>query len=453
MSIPTRCITPTQIDPDALKVVRRLQRFGHVAYLVGGCVRDLLLRLTPKDFDVATSAPPQEIRKVFRNCRLIGRRFRLAHIHFQDKIIETATFRAAAEAPQEGELLIRSDNVFGTEQEDAYRRDFTINALFYDPVGRALIDYVGGLEDLVARRLRFIGDPDVRVQEDPVRSLRAVKFAARLGFEIDPATWRAVVRHRQALSLAAPPRLLEEIVRMLRGGAAAESFRLLWMGGLLEVMLPEVARYLGRALERGEERDPGAGLWAHLRALDRSQREGLTSPVLLSVLLLHPVLDAADGGAAAYGLKPGQPVGDVVRALLKPLIERLRLPRWEAERIQQLTVLHRRLCLLNRSQSMPRGLGRRLQLPELLDLFELGVRATGRHRRTLDRLRQLMQPEGGAAAEPSPGAEADDLPEPEPESPEAPAGASGDPPRRRRRRRRRPRPRPVETGVSPGGAA
>jgi poly(A) polymerase len=456
VSIPTRCITPSQIDPDALKVVRRLQRFGHAAYLVGGCVRDLLLRLTPKDFDVATSAPPQEIRKVFRNCRLIGRRFRLAHIHFQDKIIETATFRAAVEAPQEGELLIRSDNVFGTEEEDAHRRDFSINALFYDPVGRVLIDYVGGLEDLVARRLRFIGDPEVRVQEDPVRSLRAVKFAARLGFEIDPATWRAVVRHRQTLSLAAPPRLLEEIVRMLRGGAAAESFRLLWMGGLLEVLLPEVTRYLGRALERGEERDPGAGLWAHLRALDRSQRDELTSPVLLAILLLHPVLDAADGGAAAYGVKPGQAVGDVVRALLTPLIERLRLPRWEAERIQQLIVLHRRLCLLNRSQTLPRGLGRRLQLPELLDLFELGVRATGRHRRTLERLRQLMHPEDGAAPD-GPASAAlppeDSELEASREADSRPVEAAGQPPHRRRRRRRRSRPRPAEAAAAPGGAA
>jgi poly(A) polymerase len=431
--IPSRCITPGQIDPDALKVVRRLQHFGHTAYLVGGCVRDLLVGRAPKDFDVATSAQPPEIRKVFRNCRLIGRRFRLAHIHFQGKIIETATFRAAAESQGE-DLLIRSDNVFGSAAEDACRRDFTINALFYDPVARVLIDHVGGLEDLVARRLRFIGEPDVRVQEDPVRSLRAVKFAARLGFEIDAATWQAVVRHRQALTQAAPPRLLEEIQRMLRGGAAAESFRLLWMGGLLEVLLPEVTRYLGRALERGEERDPGASLWAFLRAVDHGSRQELGAPVWLAALLVHPFMDAADGAATAYGIQgKDQPPADLARLLLVPLVERLRLPRWEVERVMQLMVLGRRLLLLGRNQSLPRGLGRRAHVDELVDFFELAVRATGKHRRTLERLRQVVRglPDAG----------------PGPEE-EAPAGERPPPARRRRRpRRRRSRPGQLTSSV------
>jgi len=254
--IPTRGISTTKIDKDALKVVHRLARFGYAAYLVGGCVRDLLLKLEPKDFDVATSAKPPEIRKIFRNCRLIGRRFRLAHIHFRSKIIETATFRAEAEQ-SDGELLIRSDNVFGNEQRDAMRRDFTINALFFDPKNRTIIDHVGGLEDLVERTIRFIGDPGIRVREDPVRILRAIKFAARLNFTIEPATYQAMVRYRKDLSKSAPPRLLEEINRMLRSGSAVASFRLMWEAGILEVILPEAACYLSRAPARDEEREPG----------------------------------------------------------------------------------------------------------------------------------------------------------------------------------------------------
>ena len=170
------------IDGDAERVVRRLTKGGFTAYLVGGCVRDLLLGLHPKDFDVATSATPNDIRATFRNCRIIGRRFRLAHVFFGKKIIETATFRANPredEGDDDGDLLIRRDNVFGTETEDARRRDFTINGLFYDFEREDVIDHVGGLPDLEARLVRTIGDPDVRFREDPVRMLRAIKFAAR----------------------------------------------------------------------------------------------------------------------------------------------------------------------------------------------------------------------------------------------------------------------------------
>ena len=200
-----------QIDPDAAKVVRRLSRSGFAAYLVGGCVRDLLLGRKPKDFDVATSATPPEIKSLFRNCRIIGRRFRLAHIFFGQKIIETSTFRAnpreveaddddelldAEQGHGDNELYIRRDNVFGSAEEDARRRDFTINGLFYDLDGDKVIDYVEGLPDLERRTVRTIGDPDVRFREDPIRILRALKFAARLNFEIEPATYRPSSRTR-----------------------------------------------------------------------------------------------------------------------------------------------------------------------------------------------------------------------------------------------------------------
>ena len=238
------------IDPDADKVVRRLARHGFQAYLVGGCVRDLLLARTPKDFDVATNATPKEIRQLFRNCRIIGRRFRLAHIFFGPKIIETSTFRAN---PREGdevddsdEILIRRDNVFGTDTEDARRRDFTINGLFYDLEAERVIDHVGGLEDLERRVVSTIGDPDIRFREDPVRMLRAVKFAARLGFEIEHATLAALIRHRSEIAKCPQPRVLEELYRLLRGGAARRSLALLIDTGLASILSPHLAAMFGQ---------------------------------------------------------------------------------------------------------------------------------------------------------------------------------------------------------------
>jgi tRNA nucleotidyltransferase/poly(A) polymerase len=234
----------TAIDPDADRVVRKLNRAGYKAYLVGGCVRDLLVGRTPKDFDVATSATPNEIRATFRNCRIIGRRFRLAHVFFGSKIIETSTFRANPRDEDDHDLLIRRDNVFGTETEDARRRDFTINGLFYDVEREEVIDHVGGLADLDARLVRTIGDPDIRFQEDPVRMLRAIKFAARLNFGFEPATWRALLRWRSEISKCAPPRLLEEVHRLLRGGAARRSFELMVETGVLAVLSPYLAGLL-----------------------------------------------------------------------------------------------------------------------------------------------------------------------------------------------------------------
>jgi poly(A) polymerase len=232
------------IDPDADRVVRKLTRAGHKAYLVGGCVRDLLVAKTPKDFDVATSATPNEIKATFRNCRIIGRRFRLAHVFFGSKIIETSTFRANPRDEDDHDLLIRRDNVFGTETEDARRRDFTINGLFYDVEREEVIDHVGGLADLDAKLVRTIGDPDIRFQEDPVRILRAIKFAARLDFGFEPGTWKALLRWRGEISKCAPPRLLEEIHRLMRGGAARRSFELLVETGVLAVLSPYLAGLL-----------------------------------------------------------------------------------------------------------------------------------------------------------------------------------------------------------------
>src|SRR5436309_13017912 len=222
------------IDPDALKVLYRLRQFNHTAYLVGGSVRDLLLGRRPKDFDIGTSAHPYQVKKLFRNCWIIGRRFRLAHVKFGQKVIEVATFRRQVEAGEEvvadgvpapdpttpeGAHLIHHDNTFGTPEEDAFRRDFTINALFYDIATFAIIDYVGGLEDLRGSVVRSIGDPEVRAREDPVRMLRAVAIVARLDFTIEPSLLVAIRTHPREIPKSSRARLLEGHYKLMRAGA------------------------------------------------------------------------------------------------------------------------------------------------------------------------------------------------------------------------------------------
>ena len=221
ITIDAKSIPKKRIHQDALRVVSRLRRQGHDAYLVGGCVRDLLLGRRPKDFDIATAAHPRQIRRIFRNARIIGRRFKLAHIFYGDHILETATFRSAPQMDDgEDDLLITDDNDFGTAESDALRRDFTINGLFLDPIDMEIHDWVGGLDDVDEGVLRTIGDPYVRMAEDPVRILRAVKFATRLGFRIEENTWEAMLEHAPELERAAPPRILEEIMRLSASGTA-----------------------------------------------------------------------------------------------------------------------------------------------------------------------------------------------------------------------------------------
>ncbi|HEY2524749.1 MAG TPA: polynucleotide adenylyltransferase PcnB, partial [Candidatus Binataceae bacterium] len=238
-------VSRRDIDPRVLKVLYRLIDAGHIAHLVGGGVRDLMIGRRPKDFDVATSAHPQEVRELFRNSRLIGRRFRLVHVFFGQHNIEVATFRRRAEDVAESdEPLIRHDNTFGTPEEDAFRRDFTINALCYNPRTFQVIDYAGGVADLEARLIRTIGDPEIRMREDPVRMLRAVRFAAKLGFEIEPATRAAIERHRKDLLNASVPRVVEEIYRALGIAAAARAFELMHELALFDLLLPPLARFL-----------------------------------------------------------------------------------------------------------------------------------------------------------------------------------------------------------------
>lgn len=362
-NVPTPRVVPfpiseRRIDPDAAKVVRRLTRYGYQAFLVGGCVRDLLLGRTPKDFDVATSARPNDVKALFRNCRIIGRRFRLAHILFGgSKVIEVATFRrdpnleieTSEWTEEEGDgapgasarvqtraksrdedLLIVRDNVFGDPHEDAVRRDFTMNALFYDLDRQEIVDYVGGLDEIERRVIRTIGEPDVRFREDPVRILRAIKFAARLDLGIEPDVYDAMIVHREDLLRAARPRLLEELFRLLRGGAARRSFWIAWETGVLSVLLPELSSYLD------DDAKFRTRLWKRLALVDARVASGMSipDPVLFATLLQEPVEEAIEGERDALIA-----VGDA----LNETIERLAVPRRLVDRLRSVLAAQKRL--------------------------------------------------------------------------------------------------------------
>jgi poly(A) polymerase len=296
-------ISRKQVSPNALRTLYRLHENGFIAYLVGGCVRDLLLERTPKDFDIATDAAPGQIKKLFRNCRLIGRRFRLAHLHFEDEILEVSTFRAAVPSNEadtdeaehhdrpprhlkDEDGMVLRDNIFGTPEEDALRRDFTINALAYNIADATVIDYSTGLSDLEQRLIRPIGDPLVRFTEDPVRMIRAVRFAASHSLVIEPATWETLCALSSTISRAAPARLYEEMLKLFLLGSARPVFTLLDESGLLAALFP----VLGRRLDgNGDHR---AILHTNLECLDRLCRSGLPpSPALFLAALFGPGLE------------------------------------------------------------------------------------------------------------------------------------------------------------------
>jgi len=287
-------ISRKMIDEEALKVLYRLHRNGFVAYLVGGSVRDLLLGKTPKDFDVATNAHPHEISGLFRNSRIIGRRFRLVHVFFRGvKIIELSTFRSRSEfeetETEQGELVRKES--FGTPAEDALRRDITINGLFYSIADFSIIDYVGGITDLHRRVIRTIGDPDERFQHDPVRMIRVIRHAARTGFRIEENTYEAILRHREEIRQCAPSRLRDEFLRELKEGAARPSLHLMLETGLLFSLFPDLERALGnRSLSMQKTREFSLSLFGLADQLITAGR-GVSESVLLA-LFLTPFLRA-----------------------------------------------------------------------------------------------------------------------------------------------------------------
>jgi poly(A) polymerase len=275
-------ISPDQMDQHAFYVIEKLKAAGHSAYLVGGGVRDLLLNVRPKDFDVSTSAKPEEIRELFRSAILIGRRFRLAHVRFGRKIIEVSTFRSGD--PESADLIVR-DNVWGTEEQDVLRRDFTINGLFYDPQTQTVIDYVDGYPDLEKRVLRTIGQPETRFSQDPVRMIRLIKFCARFNFEIDRPTFEALLNCKGEILKSSSARILEELLRMLESGASKSFFHLLHQYGFLATLLPELSNYL--------ERVPDSITHQLLGEIDSeiAKGKGPIDRALLLSTLIFPLLD------------------------------------------------------------------------------------------------------------------------------------------------------------------
>jgi len=412
----THSLSRKQIDPDALKVLYRLHQNNYVAYLVGGSVRDLLLGRRPKDFDIGTSAHPYQVKRLFKNCWIIGRRFRLAHVRFGTKTIEVATFRrlvtaeelAAAEeqhgespgAPPEGgptDRLVHRDNTFGTPEEDAFRRDFTINALFYDIGTFSIIDYTGGLEDLRAGVVRSIGEPSERFHEDPVRMLRAIAMAARLDFQIDPPIDAAIAGSRGEIARSAPARLIEEFYKLLRSGASERAFRMMAERRLLESIAGE--------LQKGA----GERLWQSLSALDAYRKrfedipETLTNAILLGSLLV-PM-----GHAGHTSRVPAADSGKEARLS----IGMLPLARRDVERFRQILGLQRRLMDTNLSPRAKRGLMHRGPFREAITWLDIHGQAPD----LVEHWRGFIEAAGAFEGE----AEATD----------------GQPPRRRRRRRRR----------------
>lgn len=392
---PEHPISRKNISPNTLKVLYRLHQHGYKAFLVGGGVRDLMLGRAPKDFDVSTDARPHEIRKLFRNSRIIGRRFRLAHVFFQGEVVEVSTFRREPDPDEQesgdDELLITSDNTFGTPRQDAFRRDLTINALFYNIADFTVLDYVGGIEDLEARTIRVIGDPDVRFQEDPVRMLRACEFAGRLGFELEERTQQSIARQRHELEKASPARLTEEVVQLLKCGHAARAMGWMLDVGLTEVLMPEAYDTVA-AGERGL--GDFEGILPQLDALVADGRK-ISDAALLAAFLL-PRVEVRRHDVEAVGGRPlsRAAVEQLIREEVAPFFERFTLSRVRSQEVVWALVGFERLCEPRWSPKARLALARKPYFDDALLLFEVLVGATGEGHEVLDEWRKTAEIRG-----------------------------------------------------------
>ncbi len=386
---PDHSISRKQISASALKVLYGLKDAGYLAYLAGGGVRDLLLGRTPKDFDVATNATPEEVRRVFRNCRLIGRRFRLAHVYFHDETIEVSTFRAPAppddDVPSDNNTflakdgLVLRDNLFGTPEEDALRRDFTVNALFYNISDFSIIDYVNGRRDLADRILRVIGDPEQRFTEDPVRILRAIRFSAALGFEIEPVARAAICRHAEKLEGTSSSRLYEEIQKLLSCGKAERVFTLCCELNVFEHLFPELGAWLKAPDGEGKTH------WLNksFAQIDRWRAAGFNiDPALLFALIFGEYHEwVAAQIANSEGLAHAEALQEATHRHIRQL-DRIRIPKAVTHHIAEIMMGQPRFL-----KTTPQNAKRMLRHRSFLDAFlyfKFSARTAGRHTTELE---------------------------------------------------------------------
>lgn len=385
---PDHVVSRKQISSAALKVLYGLKDAGYTAYLAGGGVRDLLLKRNPKDFDVATEATPEEVRKTFRNCRIIGRRFRLAHVYFHNEVIEVATFRAPAAEPEtcgenchcvsEDGLVLR-DNVFGTPEEDALRRDFTVNALFYNIADFSIIDYASGLEDLQQKIIRVIGDPETRFAEDPVRILRAIRFAATLGFSIEASAREAARQQAERLEGCSSSRLYEEILKLMHCGKAEQVFLLSRDLQVFEHLFPEIGAWLNAPDGEGKTH----WLEKTFRQLDRWRNAGFnTNPALLFALLFGEYHEwVADQLMQSDNLSHAEALIEATHRHICQLCDRIRIPKAVTAHIASIMAAQPRFLKMS-----SKNVGRLLRHRDFLDAFlyfKFAARTTGRHEKEL----------------------------------------------------------------------
>ncbi|MHC4944784.1 MAG: polynucleotide adenylyltransferase PcnB, partial [Planctomycetota bacterium] len=395
-------IFPASLDADAVKIIMRLSKFSHSAYLVGGCVRDLLLGSIPKDFDIATSARPRQVRRLFKNSKIIGRRFKLVHVKFSDKIIEVSTFRKAPEEStnffkSEGLLIVR-DNVYGSHRDDALRRDFTVNSLYYDLDNAEVIDYADGFRDVQRRVLRTIGNPNIRFQEDPVRILRAIRFSCRLKLDLDPPVLEAMKEFATEISKSAAQRVTEEIIRLMACGASRKALQVMRNLGLFEILFPEVNGVLDwRSTYYGKEisgLDLLLNLAGTMDATDRGKRR-FDNPLFLA-LLFSPLC----GVLLQKGMDKNSRIRDpgvVLNNHLRPITLRMGISRWELSRIKQIIIAFMRLnAPRKRRRFKTRDFVQRSYFPEALEFYRQVMEATGRkmdrYRWWCERFDEISQP-------------------------------------------------------------
>jgi poly(A) polymerase len=425
------------ISPNALRVLYRLRDGGHEAYLVGGAVRDLLVGGHPKDFDVATDATPEQVKHLFRNCRLIGRRFRLAHVVFGREIIEVATFRANVDDGSgdrelhEGGRLLR-DNVYGSIEDDAVRRDFTANALYYTVEDFSVRDYVGGYEDVENRLLRLIGDPETRYREDPVRMLRAVRLAAKLDFTIEQASAAPIPELAPLLSEAAPARLFEECLKLFLTGHAVAGFEGLERHGLLPALLPESAAALAANRSGALRRMLVEGL----RGTDaRVAAEEPVSPAFLFALLLWPAYCRTLIALQGEGVHAAEAQRRAADRVTVHQLDTIALPRRFSLPMQEIWLLQARLSSSQSGQRQRKRVMRTLAHPRFraaFDFLALRQSASDGHAEDVAFWREAQDdPDNAIAAHPA----HDDSSE---ASEGGEGGEQGAPRKRRRRRRRSP---------------